>query len=96
MTEERLKEIEACVAAVPGPFRAEDSEWSWDLYAEPEPNFHGLKILKAHKQGCEQAEYWPNKAEADFLVNSWQNITDLLAEVRRLQEYEWMYKELSK
>ena len=75
----RIVEITERLRAVPGPFRATDGDNSWDLYSQPDPAGHGMKILKAHKHDCPYAEYWPNEAEAAFLVNSWSDIAYLLS-----------------
>jgi hypothetical protein len=69
-------------AASPGPWSYTEDEYSWDLYDGNLPM--ELKIIKAPKESEEYAEYWPERADADFIANARQDIPRLLTEVETL------------
>jgi hypothetical protein len=60
------REIEQ--AATPGPWEAEENDDCWQLFGAVTPNFHPLQLIKAPKRDTPYAEYWPNDADAAFIV----------------------------
>lgn len=95
MNEERLAELEALEqAATEAPWWFDESDLCWRLHgvAWRTKDSEGLpsqivnkQILKAPKRGTTMAEYWPDKADAAFIVGAREGMKELLAEVRRLQ-----------
>ena len=67
-------------AATPGPWEAVDTDQHWSLHMQDFP----MQILKAPKQGTPYAEYWPNTADAAFIVAARTDVPALLAEVKLL------------
>ena len=55
---------------LPGPWWAEENEYSWDLYAmNPiDPRMHPFKIIKAPKKSTEYAEYWPTGVNEKIII----------------------------
>jgi hypothetical protein len=96
-SEQRLAAIrERHAAATEGPWWFDESDTCWRLHGVmgripplrrdgffPE-HVMNKQILKAAKQGTPYAEYWPDKADAAFIVGAWKDVRDLLAEVDRL------------
>lgn len=81
-------------AATEGPWTFDEDELTWRLHGTAgiiPPQLDGLipaqrmthQILKAPKKGTTYAEYWPNRADADFIVHARTDVPallDLLAE----------------
>lgn len=87
-----LAEIKARAdAATPGPWWFDESDLVWRLHgvhAVLPPFMEGFpeqvvnhQILKAPKTGTTYAEYWPNEADAAFIVNARTDVPRLLAAV---------------
>jgi len=81
-------------AATAGPWWWDEDEFMWRLHG-----VHGTisgndwipeqvlnhQIAKAPKQGTSYAEYWPERADADFIAAARTDVPALVAEVRRLR-----------
>lgn len=91
---ESLKAL--CDAATPGPWWIEENEQVWVLqgvHAVIPPQLDGAipeqvinhQILKAPKMGTPYAEYWPSRADAEFIVRARTDMPALIAEVERLR-----------
>lgn len=84
--EERLDEIDARAnAATPGRWYSEESDTMWQLFAEQNPEWHPYQLIKAPKKDTPYAEYWPTKADAEFITNARQDVPDLVAYARELK-----------
>lgn len=80
-------------AATPGPWWSDEDELMWRLHgvrgytpAMPDlgiaPQVINRQILKAPKSGTPYAEYWPNEADAAFIVAARSDVPRLLAALR--------------
>ena len=109
LTPERLAAIrERHAAATDGPWWFDESDTCWRLHGVmgriPPLRRDGFfpeqvmnkQILKAAKQGTPYAEYWPDKADAAFIVGAWKDVRDLLAEVDRLNAQTVTYDRLNR
>lgn len=71
MTTEIKRDLQAdialCEAATSGPWFAQETTDTWQLFG----GFHGnLQLVKAPKHGTNYAEYWPEKEDAKFIAES--------------------------
>jgi hypothetical protein len=79
-------------AATPGPWIVSEDDDMWQLFGG---NYGHMQILKAPKRGTDYAEYWPDKDEANLIVNSPEIISNLIGEVeRQAEEIERLRKAL--
>jgi hypothetical protein len=70
--------------SVAGPWWTQESDDAWQLFAAAgEPAGHGFQIIKAAKHGTPYAEYWPTKADAEYLVAVLNAAPTLIAAARR-------------
>jgi hypothetical protein len=82
--------------ATPGPWWFDESDLAWRLHgvhAIIPPVMEGFpgqvlnhQILKAPKTGTPYAEYWPNEADAAFIVAARTDVPRLLAVVGKVLE----------
>jgi hypothetical protein len=83
VTEQELKEIEARAnAATKGPW-------------VNEKDANGFEIWVAHPNDGLVADAL-TLPDTEFIAHARQDIPKLIAEVRRLREFEWMYKDLQR
>lgn len=68
-------------AATRGPWEAEDDEDCWRLFGAVSGFLHPMQLAKAPKHGTPYAEYWPNEADAAFIVAARSDVPRLLAAV---------------
>jgi hypothetical protein len=68
-------------AATKGPWEADDDEDCWRLFGAVTGILHPMQLIKAPKHGTPYAEYWPNEADAAFIVASRSFVPRLLAAV---------------
>ena len=92
LSAERREEIrERHAAATDGPWWFDESDRTWRLHGVmgriPALRRDGIfpdqvmnkQILKAAKCNTPYAEYWPDKADAEFIAGAWEDVRDLLA-----------------
>lgn len=88
-------------AATRGPWWFNETEQCWVLYGvhaifEGHGSFPeqviSEQVLKAPKIGTPYAEYWPNAADGDFIVNARTDVKNLINEVLRLRRIVTHYK----
>lgn len=92
VAEVRAREL----AATPGPWWFDEDDLVWRLHGVHAVLPTGLawlpdqvinhQILKAPKQGTPYAEYWPNEADAAFIVHARTDVPRLLAAVEAALE----------
>jgi predicted RNase H-like nuclease (RuvC/YqgF family) len=90
---ERIAEYRKMLAAAtPGPWIVSEDDDMWQLFGG---NYGHMQILKAPKRGTDYAEYWPDKDEANLIVNSPEIISNLIGEVERLERHNRLWETLS-
>lgn len=97
MSDERIEEIVAMErAATNAPWWFDESDLCWRLHGTwgwtPEQLDGKIpaqpvnkQILKAPKKGTTMAEYWPDEADAAFIIGARTAVPELLAEIKRLK-----------
>lgn len=73
-------------AATPGPWEAEDHDDCWQLFGAVTTFGHPMQLIKAPKSGTPYAEYWPDEADADFIVTARTAMPLLVAAIERALE----------
>jgi hypothetical protein len=95
MADARLAEIRALeAAATEGPWWFDEDEHCWRLHGvhgripacDPIPEqVMNKQILKAPKTGTPYAEYWPDPADAAFIVEARTIVPELLVHIAGLE-----------